>query len=156
MFRIIYDSRGYVADVNDSGVTPARRKEIAAAGGRIETRNDWPTLEHARRAAEVAMHATGEEFFAVDNGPHMSPRFDIARMPQIGDEVSRGFNGDYYPEGKITHNSPSRAVIKTSTSEKFTRRKRGAKSVKNSAVWRDRGGTFTLIRGHHDKRNPHF
>ena len=156
MIRIIYDSRGHVADVNDSGVTPARRKEIAAAGGRIETRNDWRSLSAAVLASRDATKATGDNHFAVDKGPRVSPRFDIARAPQVGDEVSRAFNGDYYPAGKITHISPSWAVIKTSTGEKFTRRKAGAETVHHSATWRDRSGTFTLVRGHHDKRNPHF
>jgi len=156
MFHIIYDSRGLVTDVTNSGATLTRRNEIAAAGGRIESRRDWRTLAGAIRAAADATGATGETFFAVDNGPRVSPRYDISRMPQVGDEVSRAFNGDYYPAGKIVHVSPSWAVIKTSTGEKFTRRKAGADTVHHSATWRDRGGTFTLIRGHHDKRNPHF
>jgi len=113
-------------------------------GPGTETRNDWKTLFEATEVAD----ALGNDFIAVDEGCHVSPRFDVIKLPQVGDDVSYGFNGDYYPCGQIVSISESLKLIKTSDGSKFYR-------VKETGSWR-MNGTWTLVKGHVNKRNPSF
>lgn len=74
--------------------------------------------------------------------------FDVIEAPKVGDKVSKGFNGDYYPEGEITRITP-KWQITTSTGAKFRR-------VKNTASWRETGRGFSMVGGHIDERNPSY
>ena len=107
-------------------------------------RHDWTTFARAEAAAEHA----GEDYIAVDKGAGVYPRFDVIRKPQVGDQVSYAFNGDSYPDGEIKSISPSLKVIVTTTGHKFYRNKQ-------SGNWKMEG-TWSLIRGHISKQNPHF
>lgn len=113
-----------------------------------QSRWDWPDFATVERLAKYVTAMTGKTYLPVDNGPHHSPRFDLVDAPQVGDEVSYGFNGDYYPDGTVEKVSPT-FQITTSTGRKY--RRKGVTSG-----WMAAGGTWGLVKGHIDERNPHF
>lgn len=118
-----------------------------------ENRNDWKTMQRAEEVSNELTRASvargdNRVFLAVDAGPNVSPRYDIVEAPKVGDKVSRGFNGDYYPAGEIAKVSASYKRVETTTGVVFFRRKQ-------SAVWvSDR--TWAMVDGHKDERNPSF
>lgn len=117
-----------------------------------ESRHDWKTFEVATHRASELSAALGGTFIAIDNGAGCWPRFDIIQPPAVGDEVSYTFNGDTYPDGKIVSvSAPSKQfrVIKTDTGGVYYRRKL-------SGRWVKAGGTWSLVQGHHETRNPSF
>lgn len=106
---------------------------------------DFATVE------KIAAHLTeklGYLWLPVDRTESTSPRYDVMVAPRVGDKVSRGFNGDYYPDGEIVKITPT-FQIKTSNGHTFRR-------VKNTSTWIMSGGTWGLVSGHIDERNPHF
>lgn len=109
-------------------------------------RLDFATLEQAANVATMASAYTTQLHIAIDKGSNVSPRFDVIRCPQVGDKVSQGFNGDYYPDGEIVSISSTLKVIKTSLGSKYYRKG-------NSGVWK-MGNTWSLVQGHHNDRNP--
>ncbi len=109
---------------------------------------DWSRIEHAQQRAQEMSEATGDLHIAADNGKNCSPRFDVVRVPKVGDEVSRSFNGDSYPCGKISRVSKTYGVITTDTGLKFYR-------VDQTGYWRLHK-TWWLVQGHIEERNPHF
>lgn len=84
-----------------------------------ENRNDWKTFEQAEAIAK----ALGAGFIATDAGSHVSPRYDVIELPKVGDDVSYGYNGDYYPCGKVVSISKTFKKIITSDGSIFYRRK---------------------------------
>lgn len=118
---------------------------------RFENRNDWKSFERVTEIAEQLNAArevpTAPTYIPVDNGSGVSPRYDVIEAPRLGDVVSRGFNGDYYPEGTIVKISASLRRIETSTGAVFFRKRQ-------SARWSD--GTFSMVAGTIDERNPSF
>lgn len=114
---------------------------------RFENRNDWKTMERAETVARELTEATGTLFLGIDNGPNVSPRYDVIEAPVLGADVSRSFNGDSYPEGTITKISASLRRIETSTGVVFFRKRQ-------SGIWSDE--TFVMIRGHVYEQNPSF
>lgn len=122
--------------------------EFEYSDSRWKSRWDWKSFEEVERVARYITAMTGDLYLAVDNTESTAPRYDIVRCPKIGDAVSYGFNGDYYPDGevvKITKN------LQITTSGGHTYRR-----FKNTGGWRRTGGTWWLISGHVDERNPHF
>lgn len=114
-----------------------------------ESRGDWKTFESVTEVAAQVSEFMGETYLPVDNGLHHYPRYDVARKPRVGDEVSYAFNGDSYPDGVIVSVGDGvRAVVKTSTGRKFNR-------VRKTGSWMN-GNTWSLVNGHYDKRNPSF
>ena len=124
---------------------------------KYESRNDWKTMA----AAEEVAAALGPEYVATDAGPYVSPRYDVIALPKVGDAVSYSFNGDSYPCGH---------VISISAGPNFRRivahEPRGGKhvgEVREHVFWRRRktgswvmNGTWSLVAGHVDERNPSF
>lgn len=110
----------------------------------FETRNDWKTFDAALEVAEVL----GTEYLATDAGQWTSPRYDVIKLPQIGDKVSKAFNGDSYPCGEIASISKSLRLITTTEGSKFYR-------VRETGSWRNHG-TWFLSPGHVSKLNPSF
>lgn len=106
-------------------------------------------IAEALNAKSMRQGKSANAYTAADSGPSVSPRFDVIRAPQVGDEVSSYFNGDGYPEGKVTRVSVSLRRVQTSTGAVFYRQ--GA-----SARWIKAGGTWAMISGHYNDRNPHF
>ena len=111
------------------------------------TRNDIISFPHAIQIAGAAWLLTGRLHLACDNGRNVYPRYDVIEAPKVGDKVSRTINGDYYPEGEIVHVSASKKVVRTSTGLRFDRKG-------TTASWRNKG-TWTLVAGHINERNPH-
>ena len=77
------------------------------------------------------------------------PNFRVFKMPEVGQPISYGFNGDWYPCGEIAQISKTFKKITSSTGETFYRRACGT-------AWARPGGTWSMTKGHHDCRNPHF
>lgn len=124
-----------------------------------DARNGWfrdrriATFEEAIIVADKLTEQFGMVFLPEDRGSNVSPRFGIFRAFRVGEPVSYGFNGDFYPAGVITAISKSGRVITTknpctSTEKKFYRRKLTA-SWKHNGMW-------TLVSGFHREQNPHI
>jgi hypothetical protein len=113
-----------------------------------QSRWDWLDFATVARLSKYVTAMTGRMYLPVDNGPHHSPRYDIIDAPQVGDEVSYGFNGDYYPDGTVVKVSPT-FQITTSTGRKY--RRKGS-----TAGWYQPGGTWGLVRGLIYEQNPSF
>lgn len=126
---------------------PERDRQGRMLAG-YETRNDWGSLDRASVVAIELSDATGTHYVAIDAGPTVSPRYDVIDMPTVGAKVSSAFNGDYYPEGVIVKISASLRRIVTSTGKVFFRRGQ-------SGAWIE-GGTWSMVAGHVDRRNPSF
>lgn len=121
---------------------PGVEYDVAKSSWEFQTFNE---------VADVAIKITllvGELYLPYDRGDSVSPRFGVMKAPQIGDEVSRGFNGDYYPCGVITKITRTFRIT-TSTGHKFSRRGQ-------SSSWREIGRHTSMVAGHIDERNPHF
>jgi hypothetical protein len=92
----------------------------------------------------------GYSYLATDAGPHCYPRFDVVKAPEVGAAVSYGFNGDYRPDGVIIRVSGTDSrIVTTSTGTRYYRRKL-------SGTWLQAGGTWALVAGIVDERNPSF
>jgi hypothetical protein len=121
---------------------------------RHECRNDWEKLERAQRIAQQLNDISDvpTPYLAIDKGEGCYPRYDVIVRPQVGDVVSKGFNGDYYPCGKIESISDSLRVITArdgrGVGTKFYR-------VRESGTWRA-NRVWALCAGHIDERNPEF
>lgn len=115
----------------------------------MTTENRFDTLEAAEARAAELTEQTGEQHIAYDAG-YVFDKFMAARLPQVGDEVSMAFNGDYYPVGTIARISATYSRITTSEGVVFTR--------VGPCSWKQGGkrGAFSLIQGVHDRRNPEF
>lgn len=113
-----------------------------------QNRWDWKSFEQVEKIAKQLSEATRKVYLAVDRTSSVSPRYDIMEAPAIGNPVSYGFNGDYYPDGEITRITKTWR-IHTSGGHEYRR-------YKNTSTWKRVGGTWSLVDGHHDERNPHF
>lgn len=105
--------------------------------------------EHsAKCAAQNMADATDEKWFSYESN-YACNRYVATRAPRVGEEVSRAFNGDYYPCGKIVKVSPSLAKIETDEGFVFYRSKNRPSAWLNNGMW-------SMVPGRIDKRNPHF
>ena len=109
-----------------------------------QNRNDWKSFQQVEAVAK----ALGEGFIATDAGSHVSPRYDVIKLPMIGEDVSYGFNGDYYPCGKIATISKTFKKIITTDGSVFYR-----KGLTGS--WK-KDQTWSLVSGVVNKRNSEF
>jgi hypothetical protein len=108
-------------------------------------------IKSFKQAESLAKQKTEVEeklHIPINHGDHVYPQFDVLEAPAVGDEISRGFNGDYYPCGKIARISKTMKVITSTDGHKFYRRGESSSWVNN--------GTWSMIKGHHDDKNPHF
>lgn len=164
MLYFYVDTHGHVTrvagELDYEAVCKAKtwaRREDGTFGAGWLNRNDIRNAEHAFRLAEsaTALYANEKDpalqlaYMVDDCAAYRSPKWDVVQAPRVGDEVSKGFNGDYYPQGKIKSISKGYKVIILENGLRFYR-KGGA------ARWVQSGGTWALIRGVHDERNPHF
>jgi hypothetical protein len=118
------------------------------ARGLWESRWDWKDFETVQKIASYLTAMTGNVYLPVDATAAVFPRFDIIEAPKVGDEVSYGFNGDFYPDGTIVKITKT---FQITTSTDTTYRRRG-----NRACWMKPGGTWGLVAGHIYEQNPHF
>ena len=91
---------------------------------------------------------TGKKHFVYISRTHVYP-VRVIKLPEVGEEVSRGFNGDYYPCGKIVRISKSYGKIVTEDGTVFIRQK------KNPVCWLYNKYS-SMVPGRIDERNPHF
>jgi len=119
----------------------------AARGNQTIDRNDLKTFDAAKDLAARATKDLERSFLATDSGEYVYPRFDVIELPKVGEYVSMGFNGDYYPVGKIKSISKSLRLIVTTDGRKFYR-------IRETGKWVC--GGFGLVRGIRDERNPEF
>lgn len=68
--------------------------------------------------------------------------------PKIGDKVSYAFNGDCTPCGEIEKISPTMKKITTTRGQVFYNKKGTASWVMY--------GTWSMVKGHYETRNPHI
>lgn len=133
---------------NDNG-------DVVEVSEKVQNGTQWfsrwqmDSFETAERVAASASKATGRLHIAIDNTTSVSPRYDVIEAPKVGDEVSYGFNGDSYPDGTIVKIGKNLKIITTSTGHRYYRRKLMGR-------WVQTGGTWSLIQGHHNERNPSF
>lgn len=109
---------------------------------------DLESFTDATVEADRRMDAEGGMWVAVDRGENVWPRFGVTRVPQVGEPVSYGFNGDSYPDGFVTRVSKT-LQITTDTGNVY--RRKGA-----TGTWVRTGGTWRLVRGHVSALNPSF
>lgn len=135
------------------------RKPDGTIGAGWISRWDWsdhpvsPRM-FAQQLADSASKLGGDKFMVNDSGPGCSPRFDVVRAPAVGDVVSKGFNGDSYPVGKIVKISAKGMKLITVQADDGTVLRFYRKGER--AAWVQAGGTWSLIHGTHNERNPSF
>lgn len=99
--------------------TPAMKEFPGVVYDKVKCSPDYESFEEVQDIAVKISEITGQQWIAYDDGEWTSHRFGIMEPPKVGDEVSYGFNGDYYPCGtiaKITKAGVSRlAKAKSST-----------------------------------------
>lgn len=137
-----------VHTIRGSGGKLLRAEVVPGYDPKHENRNDW----HTMAAAEEVAAALGPKYIATDAGDHVSPRYDVVPLPQLGDPVSYAFNGDCYPCGYITRVSGAgfrRIEVQDGFAKRIFWRRRLSGSWINE-------GTWSLVAGHHSKRNPEF
>lgn len=82
---------------------------------------------------------------------------------KVGDEVSMGFNGDWYPDGKVARITKSGKYLYTDTGTKYVKMRYQTRAILGGE-WEDvyREGyqrvnsCFVLAKGVFNERNPHF
>lgn len=139
----------YIAlDDNGHAVGWVTSRESFVPGVNYISRWDFTSFDHAIYLAEQLTIVAGRLFIPIDNGEGHSPRYDVIKAPAVGDDVSMGFNGDYYLCGKIKSISNTYRVITTDAGRKFYRKRL-------TGAWKY-NGTWTLVDGQRSERNPHF
>lgn len=135
--------------VSDDGKIIEARDEYSREPNMIKGR-DAKNMSAAITMANWATRDLGELFLAVDRGSSVHPRYDVIRAPKVGEKVSYGFNGDYYPDGVITKvGGTDCSRVYTDTGSVYNRRRK-------TGSWIKRGGTWCMVMGHIDERNPSF
>lgn len=119
------------------------------SNGWISSR-DLRSFEEVTTLASYITAMTGVLHLPADAGSSTSPRYDIVQAPKVGDPISYGFNGDYYPDGHIARITKNWMIVST-TGSKYNRGLQG-----RSGGWRKVGGTWSMVAGHVDERNPSF
>lgn len=144
MFYFWTNPQGYISNVSTTPPPPDKAKE----GWSYQCRVDWANREQAEFVAKEINEIYGFQtprYYVVDYGPNCSPRWDVVRDFQVDEFVSRGFNGDYYPEGVVV--KKTRTSFTTSTGLTF--RKNRAGFYLYDRMW-------AAVHGHKNERNPHL
>ncbi len=128
--------------------TPAEWASTSVDGSGWLTRHDLQSVADAELLAAAAQKRAGKTYLAVDSGKGVWPRFDVIEAPEVGEPVSYGFNGDYYPCGHIKSISANFRLIVTTAGQKFYRRRQSANWV-HGKIW-------SLVDGHRSELNPSF
>lgn len=108
----------------------------------------------AVETAKVLTEKYGVPFLGEDRGEWTRPQFAVIAGFQVGEPVSYGFNGDYYPCGFITSisgidgNRKIEATDNRSHKRLFWRRRKTASWVHDQ--------TWGLVHGWHNELNPSF
>lgn len=139
----------FCIDSNDNLLGLADKAGKDTETHRWVTRHHIDSFEQAERyAAQASANDSGRVYLAIDSGEHCWPRYDVVEAPRVGDEVSMGFNGDYYPRGTVAKVSANYRVVTTSDGHRFYRRRL-------SGAWLHKGQWY-LAAGHIRAWNPEF
>lgn len=126
--------------------------KISITNGHIEEDGKYVgRIESFERAESLAARLTtqeGKTYLPVDRGEWVWPRYTVIEAPVLGEFCSMGFNGDYYPQGKIVKISKDYRIITLDNGKRFWRRKL-SESWKYDKMW-------GLVPGNRDERNPSF
>lgn len=131
-----------------------RKMIVSVINGHTKLANgsEGPRISSYENAVEVAAHltaTTGKFHIGIDYGEWVSPRFNVIEFSiKAGDLVSMGFNGDYYPEGKVAKVSADKRIVTLENGKRFFRRRLSAAWVHDK--------TWSLVPGTRDERNPSF
>jgi hypothetical protein len=137
-----YEQDGKLVATSDYQSIP---KDALGPNGTYTSRWDFKTIEIAQGIAKRLNDQAGKELYlATDGGRHISPRYDVIELPQVGDEVSYSFNGDSYPCGTIVKITKTLQIV-TSDGKRFMYKNGG---------WKHQG--WWLVKGHRYEQNPHF
>ena len=114
------------------------------------TRDQITSFERAESvAARLSAEQPDKVWLPVDRGQWTSPRYTVIEFTfKVGDEVSMGFNGDYYPQGKIAKIAKNYRIVTLENGKRFFRRKL-------SESWKHEG-TWGLVHGIRNEWNPEF
>lgn len=160
MNYVLYHNGQVVGVTTESPFTGTSKfKEIPGVTyNQVKTAGDYKSFPEVEVVAAILTQLTGETYLAFDNGEHTSHRFGVARAPKVGDNVSYGFNGDYYPCGKIVRITKGWRIYTEDASkpEGARRQKCTFNRRKQTSSWLMVGGTWSLVNGIVDERNPHF
>ena len=110
--------------------------------------NRYETEVEANEAAAKLTEESNELHIVTHEPSYVCNKWAVHRVPQVGDFVSYSFNGDSYPDSEIVSVSKTLKVITTKSGKKYYR-------YKNHASWRN-NGTWWLVKGFHEERNPSF
>ena len=103
------------------------------------------SLEDAEKHKVLRETETKREWDILGPFSGTSHPYSLKLVPQVGDEISFGFNGDWYPSGVITRKTKTK--IETSEGDVFRKDKSGF--WKKNQMW-------SLAFGHINERNPEF
>ena len=145
MARYVRMSRGLPVEISDEYPQNGAWNKV---DGWMSLRQDIATGEEGQRLATYITALTGKVFLVASEGSSSHPRWYVFEAPCIGDDVSRGLNGDYYPCGKITKITKNWKVT-TDSGASFNR-------VRETSSWKEVRGSFFMVQGIIDERNPHF
>jgi hypothetical protein len=125
-------------------------KHASRNGGEQFYGHKIASLVEAEALAAALTERDGALWLPVDRSRSTWPRYSVTKAPAVGDEVSYGFNGDYYVCGVVVSVTKGTAhTVRTDTGHTFRR-------SKLTASWLRTGGTWSLVAGHHTNKNPHF
>lgn len=128
--------------------TPTMKEFPGLPYDQAKSARDLASFEEATDFAAQSTTLTGELFLPYDEGSSTWPRFGIFTPPTVGDDVSYGFNGDYYYDSKIARITKNWMII----TENGTRYNR----VRKTSGFKKVGGTWWMVKGIHNEQNPHF
>lgn len=139
----------YFAQDTTTKIVTEVHDDSPPTGSPYTGRFDWRSQEQAEVVCSQANGLRdGRHYIVIDSGRFVSPRYDVIVAPVRGDLVSRAFNGDYYPCGRIVKISESLRRIETDTGAVFWRRGQ-------SGAWINKG-TWCMVPGHIDRLSPEF
>lgn len=147
MLHIRFENFEPVEVIDDYPQNPiwARNARGVNSGNGWMNRNDFKSFAEVQEIAEKLTARFGVVYLPATHGTR---QFDVIKAPAVGDKVSKYFNGDAYPEGEIVRIT-GKWQVTTSTGVKFRRQQ-------ETGSWKEVNGSFYMIGGHINERNPHF
>lgn len=112
------------------------------------SRHDFKSMSDAETMAARANELqNGDTYVAVDAGPQTWPRYDVVRLPKVGDKVSYQLGSDVYRDGIIVKvGNGVRASIVTDTGNVYYRSGKTAHWLMTNTRW-------CLVAGWYEYRN---
>lgn len=121
------------------------RRGVELSYDTVVDQREWSNEHAAAAAAYLDWYFVGipnVKFIVTED----EGRYGVVKVPQVGDKVSKYFNGDSYPCGEVVKVTKT-LQVKTSDGTIFRR-------VKNTGCWKS--NCWSLQQGHKYEQNPHF